>query len=361
MTRLPTRILPLVLAVSVALPLAAAAQQGLPAGPKVTLTAVTQPAPTIPQFSRVEVPILRNEVPKATNGRIEVNLFAWPERNVNGPEVIRLVRSGQVEVGAAPLTTVSGDVPLLDGFDLAGMNPTIKQARQLAEAMTPHANTQLERLGVRLVATFPYPAQVFFCRKPVAGLADLKGLRVRTNGPSAADLLSALGAQPATIVFGEVYTALERGTVDCAITGTGSGNGTKWFEVSSTLYTLPVSWSTSGYFVNLSWWNKLDPQVRAYLERTFARIQDEQWKLGDAASQDGIDCNVGNAAGCKIGTVVTKNPMKETKAAPADIKAVKDAFASAVLPKWLQRCGRTCEYMYDRFAEPVVGVARPGK
>jgi len=29
---------------------------------------------------------------------------------LNGPEVLRLVRAGQVDIGAAPLSTVSGDV-----------------------------------------------------------------------------------------------------------------------------------------------------------------------------------------------------------------------------------------------------------
>ena len=42
-------------------------------------------------------------MPKASNGRIEFNLKSWPEANVQGPEVIRLVRSGQVDVAGAPL------------------------------------------------------------------------------------------------------------------------------------------------------------------------------------------------------------------------------------------------------------------
>ena len=50
--------------------------------------------------------------------------------------------------------------------------------------------------------------------------ADLKGRKVRTFGPSLGDLVVEVGGQPVSIAFGEVYSALERGTVDCAITGT---------------------------------------------------------------------------------------------------------------------------------------------
>ncbi len=133
------------------------------------------------------------------------------------------------------------------------------------------------------------------------------------------------------MAFGEVYTALERGTVDCAITGTTSGNSVKWYEVTTTLYTLPAGWSTSGYFVNLAWWNKLDPAVRAYLEKLFADLQEQQWKLGGEATQDGINCNTGRQP-CKLVTLVKDKPMTEVKPTAAEIESVNKGFAAAVLP-----------------------------
>ena len=346
----------LVAAVAAACASGGAFAQSLPAGPKITVTAVTQAAPSIPQYTKVDVPVLRENMPKASNGRIEFNLKSWPEANVQGPEVIRLVRSGQVDIGGAPLTTVSGDVPILDGVDLAGLNPEIDQAFKVAEAMLPLANRELERLGVKIIATYPYPAQVFFCRKPITGLADFKGLKVRVNGPSPGDLMNALGAQPTALAFGEVYTALERGTVDCGVTGSGSGNGTKWYEVSTHLYTLSISWSTSAYFVNLAWWNKLDPAVRSFLEAQFRDVQARQWKLGADASQDGIDCNIGNAAACTIGTVVKNRPMVWVKASDADKARVREALQNVVLPNWVKRCGPKCGDIYNEVIAPISGV-----
>ena len=325
------------------------------AGPKVAVQAITQVTANMPQYTAVDQPLLRDGMSKATNGRVEVTLAAWPERNVNGPEVLRLVRSGQVDIAAAPLTTVSGDVPMLDGVDLAGMNPDIKQARRVADAMLPVANKELERLGIKLVATYPFSGQMLFCRKPIASLADLKGLKVRTNGPSSADLVKALGGQPVSLAFGEVYTALERGTVDCGITGSGSGNSVKWPEVTTHLYTMSLSWSTAGYFVNLAWWNKLEPSVRAEFEKTFAAIQDAQWKLGLEATDDGIACNVGRADGCKLATLV-KKPMVEVKAQAGAADVVKKDLAETVLPAWVKRCGDRCGVVYNEVIAPITGI-----
>lgn len=354
MTRSTTTTRPALLlgAVLACLPFGGAFAQ---AGGKLSVQAITQVAPNLPQYTLVDQPLLRDGIVKATGGKVEVVLSSWPERNVNGPEVLRLVKSGQVDIVAGPLTTVSGDVPMLDGVDLAGMNTDIAQARKVADAMVPVANKELERLGLKLVATYPFSGQMLFCRKPIAGLADLKGLKIRTNGPSAADLVKAIGGQPVSLAFGEVYTALERGTVDCGITGAGSGNGVKWPEVTTHLYTAPVSWSTSGYFVNLKWWNGLEASVRAEFEKTFAAIQEAQWKLGIEATADGVACNVGRAEGCKLHTLV-KKPMVEVKPEADIVARLQKDLASDVLPGWVKRCGERCATVYNDVIAPITGI-----
>lgn len=330
---------------------------GLPAGPPVNIQMVTQSGPTFPQYTRVDIPMLREGLPRSSNGRIRVTLASWPERGLNGPEIIRLVRSGQVDVGAVPLTTVAGDVPLLDVVDLAGMNPSLAQARRVATAMVPEANRELERFGVRIVATYPIAAQVFFCRGRVTSLSELRGKRVRTPGGSMNDFVGSLSAQPTGIGFPEVYAALERGVVHCAVTGSSSGNGGRWYEVTQSLYALPTYWAVSMYIVNLNWWNRLDPPVRELLERTMREVEDAQWALGEETSEDGIACNAGDRENCRIGRLVEGRPMSVHRPSPEDIEAMRRTFSSVVLPAWLRRCGDRCGEVYTRVVQPITGVA----
>jgi TRAP-type C4-dicarboxylate transport system substrate-binding protein len=121
------------MALCASLPALAQVPASLPAGPKVTIAAVTQPVPTQPQYTRVDQPILRDLVRQRSGGRIEVTLSTHAERNLAGNEIVRLVRSGQVEIGAGTLSTLSGDVPILDGIDLAGLAPDITNARRIAD------------------------------------------------------------------------------------------------------------------------------------------------------------------------------------------------------------------------------------
>lgn len=320
------------------------------------ITAVTQVGPLFPQYTKVDIPILRDQLQAQSGGRIKVKLYSYPEMNVNGPEVLRLVRSGQIDIAAVTLATASGDVPLLDGFDLPGLNSTIPQARKVADALAPFADERLRRLGVKLVATYTYTPQMLFCNRPVTGLSSLKGLKVRVAGPALGALVESFGGQPVSLAFGEVYTGLERKTVDCAITGVGSGNSAKWTEVASTLHTRMISGATAGYLVNLAWWTKLDPAIRTQINDALLKVQEAQWKLAEEATQDGVDCNIGNASNCKIHTLATR-PMSAVKANPADDAFVKAALTGRILPEWVKRCGADCGDIFNRVVTPISGIS----
>jgi len=331
--------------------------QEVPPGRPISVTMVTQLSPTIPQYLRVDIPRLREGIPQRSGGRIQVTLASWPERNLNGPDLLRVLRAGQIDLGGIALPTVAGDVPLLDIIDLAGLLQSHEQGRRVAEAMMPEINRELERVGVRIIATYPFPAQVFFCREPIASLADLKGKRVRTPGGSQNDFIQAIGAQPVAIGFPEVYGALERGVVDCAVTGTATGNGARWYEVTRHLYTLPVQWGVAAYgVVNLAWWNKLDAPVRDFLQKVMKEVEDEQWRLGLELTEDGVACNSGRRDGCKIGRLVENRPMTVTPATQADTETLRASLTSVVLPAWVKRCGERCGETYNSLVAPITGI-----
>lgn len=338
-----------------ALPATAQVPASLPAGPQVRIAAVTQPLPTQPQYTQVDIPILRDQVAQRSGGRIQVTLSTHAERNLSGMEIIRLVRSGQVEIGAGTLTTLSGDVPILDGIDLAGLSPDIAMARRIADAIIPVANRDLERFNTRIMAIYPFPSQVVFCRQAFTSLSDLRGRRVRIFGNSLNDFFTALGAQSVSIGFPEVYSALERGVVDCAITGSGSGAAARWPEVTTHISNMALSWALTGYIVNLQWWNRLDPQVRTFMEATLREVADKQWELGAAASRDGVDCNIGRQAECRIHTLATR-PMTEVPATDADRAMVRQIFQQTVLPGFVRRCGARCGEIYNEYIAPISGV-----
>ncbi|HEX2483429.1 MAG TPA: TRAP transporter substrate-binding protein [Methylomirabilota bacterium] len=324
-------------------------------GPKVTIEMIGQGNPAHLQYTKVEAPYIKEILPQRSNRRLDIKLSTRDERNLQGTELVRLLRQGQVDISNVSLTFIAGDVRILDGVDLAGLNPTAEQARKVTNAMTATFNKELERFGVKQISAYPYPSQAFYCRQPIKSLDDLKGRKIRTFGVTLNDLVVALGAQPVSMAFPEVYSALERGVVDCGITGTATGNASKWYEVTTHLYTYPLSWGVNAYFVNLAWWNKLDPDVRQFLEASLVEMADKLSELTVEITQDGTDCNTGRST-CKHGTLAKDRPMVEVKATDAEKARFNRILEETVIPAWVKRCGDPCGETYNQIIAPITGV-----
>src|SRR5690606_5669550 len=124
---------------------------------------------------------------------------------------------------------------------------------------------------------FPSPPQVLWCRKAVSNVSDLKGAKVRVFTSSMADLIGGLGATTVTMPFGEVATSLERGVIDCAATGTLSGNTNRLFEVTTHLYPLYSGWAIHFTAISKKSWDALAPSVQRFLLDEYAGFKNKLW------------------------------------------------------------------------------------
>jgi TRAP-type C4-dicarboxylate transport system substrate-binding protein len=78
------------------------------------------------------------------------------------------------------------------------------------------------------------PVHLLTTKEPITSIEQLKGKKIRTTG-GWGNLLKELGAVTVTIGFGELYAALERGTVDGTINYTPFVKSYKHFEVAGHL------------------------------------------------------------------------------------------------------------------------------
>lgn len=211
-----------------------------------------------------------------------------------------------------------------------------------------------EKYGVKLLAIIPYHAQIAYCRQPISSLEDFAGLKVRASGRSQGDMIEALGGTAVGMAFGEVVPALEKGVVDCAITGALSGNLAKWHQASTHLYPLPVSWAITFVAANQGFWNGLDPSVQSFLQDELAAWEDRAWESGRSETMDGISCNTGGK--CVDGNVagMTLIPVDD-----ADYKKVRAIMQDVVVPGWAERCGAECAARWNETAGQVLNLTAP--
>src|SRR5207245_6073495 len=132
----------------------------------------------INQYTRQEEPFWTKELPKLTGGKVTAEIVAFDRAGIHGQEMLRLMQLGVVPFGTALLPLTAAQEPSFAAPDLAGLSPDMRVVRKAVAAFRPYLEKTLqERYDIELLAVYAYPAQVIFCNKPFASLADLAGRR----------------------------------------------------------------------------------------------------------------------------------------------------------------------------------------
>jgi len=137
-------------------------------------------------------------------------------------------------------------------------------------------------------------------RKEIKTLKDLKGLKFRIAG-FAGRIMERMGVVPQNLPGGEVYAALEKGTID-ATEFVGPYDDQKLgFQKVAPFYYYPGFWEGSAqvdFFVNQKAWDALTPEYKAMVEAASAQAHVELQARYDARNPIALKQLV--AAGAKL-------------------------------------------------------------
>lgn len=326
-------------------------------GPKLNIAMLGEENPNLIADKRVVHDYWTKIIPEASNGRITVDYTYWDVRGLRAEHGIRTLNSGLVDIAIMVNAKASTDAPYLEGLDLAGLSPTAAQAAKVASAWREAVNPSLAKLGVQMLGAYTYPAQVIYCKDQINQLSELKNRRVRTFGNTLADFVSAAGGQPVSMAASDVYSAMERGVIDCAVSGTSAGNTNRWWEVSRYLYFIPLTWAVLGVFVNQNWWNSQPAEVRGFLRTHIGIFTQKMNDLAVDLIQKGLDCNTGKETCTPDTGVRATKPMVVVNATEADLRQLKVWLSSVIVPKFFQRCGLdNCKTLWNGSVGKVAGV-----
>jgi TRAP-type C4-dicarboxylate transport system substrate-binding protein len=324
--------------------------------PRANFKVLVQDSPS-PQTKILEVPFWTQTVPAASKDRITADVTPIDQVGVDDKAVLRLLKLGVFEFASWDVSKMAGDDARFEGPDLAGIALDIDTARKAANAYRPVLERLMqEKWNVKLLAIGSAPPQVFWCRTAIGGLADLKGKKVRVFNKTMVDFLQGVGAEPVSINFSEVVTALQNGVVDCAVTGTLVGNTGGWTEVTTHLFPMYMGWSLNVHAVNLAVWNRLDAATQAFLVAEFKKFEDKFWDTMRLAIDDAEHCNFGKQP-CKMGKTIAH--MTPVPVKPEEEALRKKLMESAVLANWAKRAGPDAAKEWNATIGPVVGLRVP--
>jgi len=310
---------------------------------------------SLPLYKQYEAPFWTKTLPEDSGGKITVSMTTFNQMGIKGGDVYRLLGDGVFDVGMTVADYTVGDAPELEGLDvpLVATNPA--DAKKMVAAARPMVEDIMkDRFGSKLLAIAPYPPQVVFCKPKITSLADLKGKKIRASGRMTAKFLEALGAEGVTLSFSEVPGALERGVIDCAITGSGSGYSAGWWESSDYLMTLPLGgWDSVVTAINMDKWDGLSKATQDFIQTEIkTKFEEPAWNSAANALEGDIACLTGSGK-CAAGKSAS---MKLVKPSAEDVAIATKVLQEKVLPDWAKRAGVKWVKRWNASVGKAVGI-----
>jgi tripartite ATP-independent transporter DctP family solute receptor len=212
-----------------------------------------------------------------TNGQVTVRLF--PNSGLGSEQqALEGMQAGTVDMGLITVYTnavkvgVVMDLPFLFR-DVAHWKKSVEGPPGRAIAETAPA------AGVRILAWYLGGWRDVYGSRPIRGVDDFKGLKIRTQQAVAlVEFFKAVGAIPTPIAWPETYLALQQRTVDAAETALWAMYDAKQYEVAKYAVETHHSQSNIPMMMSEQRWKTLTPEIQAALVKAAIESADVQQK-----------------------------------------------------------------------------------
>lgn len=241
-----------------------------------------QVAEFIPKFTEL--------LEQKSGGKIRTRVFSGGEM-VKQQFVATAVPQGTVDISLTTLDNWSGRVPEVSILTTPLWDKSMAWSRDNLKPGKPvfdYFDNKLREQGAIIIALFDIGPPVVSANFPISGPDDLKGKAIRVYSKGSGLVVQALGASPTIMGIGDVYSGLQRGTVDAALAGLGGAVGLKHYEVTETMFVQNGVLGTliHAYVMNKEKFESLSPELqRAVMESAQeARDYMQQFAIDKLAS-----------------------------------------------------------------------------
>ncbi|MGI6245827.1 MAG: TRAP transporter substrate-binding protein [Pseudochelatococcus sp.] len=303
-----------------------------------------------------------------TQGKFQIQVFQAGEI-VPGPQAIDAVQNNTVEIahtcgyyftGKDPTFAIGSAIPF-------GLNSRLQNAWLYHGGGNEAYDEFLSAYNIIGRPGGATGAQMGgWFRKEIKSLADLKGVKMRIAGV-AGEVMSRLGVVPQQLPGGDIYPALERGTIDAAEwVGPYDDEKLGFYQIAPYYY-YPAYWEgglTIHFYINKGEWEKLPDFYKAALEASFKAANINMQSLYDVKNKTAIRSLVGKGTQLRpLPRDVLDAAYKTAFELYAEYGSKHPAWAK-IYPAWKQfrdegfEWFRVAEYTYDSYVFAAQAAGR---
>lgn len=211
-----------------------------------------------------------DRITELTNGKVQFQYYPAEQLGKIG-DLPQLVRDGVADIGLVAVGLFPGDYPLASVGAMPGTAETALEATQAYWKLVSQdgpLRKEFTSKGLHPLAYFGLPQyEIVTGSKEIKSLADLKGLKIRAGGGLQQQLVEGLGASPIQLPTPELYSSIERSTIDGVMIPYTSALSYKFPEVAKYATEGAALGSTIvGYAISEANWAKLPADIQTAIE-----------------------------------------------------------------------------------------------
>lgn len=181
-----------------------------------------------------------------------------------------------VQIGWAPHPLIGGKFPLSEVAGLPFISDDSEQAGVALWRLFKSGALDAEYAEVIPIWMGMFPQNQVHFRRPVK-ISDLRGFKISSSARIQGQLTARLNGAPISIQTGDVYEALQRGTIDGAMLSWAAFVPYKLAEVTAYHVEAPIGSWTHMFFMSRAKWNALPAAAKKALEANGGEAQTRAW------------------------------------------------------------------------------------
>ncbi|MFP3344144.1 C4-dicarboxylate TRAP transporter substrate-binding protein [Halomonas sp. SIMBA_159] len=215
-------------------------------------------------------------VKELSNGELQPEVYTGtvllaPRANLQG------IQDNVVQVAHHAAIYTPSEMPVANAVQELGFNYDDPLIGILAvtdfSLNNPTQLAEWEELDIVYLGAYNTPSYVLFCREPVRNLEELRGKRIRTAGSTVSAWVEQAGGTPVNVPSSEMYSGLDRGSLDCASNAANDLIDRSLWEVAEHTTLLPTGmyWSGPQWGFNAGFWASLSDEERDVFKEATAK------------------------------------------------------------------------------------------
>ena len=276
---------------------------------------------------------MKAKLEELSGGTMTLEIHGNGELGGGEAELVEKMATGTVDIiVSAPNFIATSGVKEADLFSIPFLYTSLDQWKHVVSGEVGQIIAQkIDAAGMfHTLGYWSCGTRQYFGIKPITQAADLKGVKIRLHDSATVRAVwSALGANPTTLAYNELYSGLQNHVIDAAENDLGNILLQKFYEAGPYVSLTNHDIATRIYLMGGMRYNMLTAEQKAWVDEAAAYCCEQEWAFDEQLNNEALDQIIAN------GGIVNELDTTElvNLCADARLSAAKDLGVADLLEK----------------------------